>query len=333
MGLLDIFKKRRNATQVVPDVTIEYIEDDDCEEPPLVLSHVKPESASVAEPCGFDMSAVRRSVGFGWWLEGANYEKAVEDLRSLKKVEDDARAVCADFPRAVDFLLANVVPYSVGADGNLVPTIEYSSTKSKGSVMTARFNVCRSTGTPMCKAAVVYHPDGTVRDFKLSYWARQGAIRYSLSYEYRKRPNKSELKSVERDELEMLDQKKAEKQLKAREEEDKRLSALMEPGAIEKSVLRCLDVAASLGVRTDTAVRLVNETRGFKRDLERRRHEVRFVIAPKKADRDSGLLIFETSGESSRLRYWERKGAPLVEMSMSGDKPYFVKSNGKTVFH
>ena len=187
MGLLDLFRnkgtKKKTAKTVVGDykvtttVTVQrgpsgYVDEPDRDYPipKDTLRELKVYSERVAHPCGFDFSAVRRYKGRSgeWWLEGSNYSKACDALKSLLPYEDRARTECPGFPHIIDRLLEESLPYSKGADGNLVPYISRETTKKRGTVISAHFMVSLTEFGKTDSATVYFDDDGKVTEAHVS---------------------------------------------------------------------------------------------------------------------------------------------------------------------
>lgn len=199
MGLLDFFRnkgtKKKTTKTVIGDykvtttVTVqrgpsEYVDepDQDYPIPKDTLRELKVYSERVANPCGFDFSAVRRHKGFPgeWWLEGANYEKACGALASLTAFEEMARAEHPGFPRIIDRLLEQSTPYSKGADGNLVPYIERDTTKKRGTVIAAHFQIVLTDDGPSSSAVVYFGDEGDVIEARVSHYDRDRTGNWSF---------------------------------------------------------------------------------------------------------------------------------------------------------
>ena len=157
--------------------------DEDYPTPPNTLRDLKQYNESVRHPCGFDLSSVRRSHGERgvWWLEGSNFERATEALSRLQSFEDEARLVVPDFPRAIEYVLGGVRPYSRGEDGNVVPTIETSETKSRGHCIRAFFRYRPSELRPMCNATVYFCDDGKVVEANVGYFTHDDRWRMRVT--------------------------------------------------------------------------------------------------------------------------------------------------------
>lgn len=134
------------------------------------LRELKVYSERVAHPCGFDFSAVRRHKGQSgeWWLDGANFERACEALVSLLPFEEQARAEVPGFPNVIERLIDHSVPYSPGADGNLVPYISRGTTKKRGTVISAHFMVSLTEFGMTDSATVYFADDGKVTEARVS---------------------------------------------------------------------------------------------------------------------------------------------------------------------
>ena len=206
MGLLDFFRnkgtKKKTTKTVVGDykvtttVTVqrgpsEYVDkpDQDYPIPKDTLRELKVYSESVAHPCGFDFSAVRRYKGRSgeWWLEGSNYSKACDALQSLLPYEDRARTERPGFPRIIDRLLEESVSYSKGADGNLVPYIARETTKRRGTVIAAHFHVVLAEDGPSSSAVVYFDDKGDVLEARVSHYDRSGTRNWSFLVDTPKR--------------------------------------------------------------------------------------------------------------------------------------------------
>ena len=192
MGLLDFLRGNKNvktktSKKTVGDYTItttvtmrrgpDVYEDGPGPDYPMpkdTLRELKVYSESVAHPCGFDFSAVRRHKGNSgeWWLEGANYEKARGALASLLPYEERARSEHPGFPHVVERLLDSSVPYSRGADGNLVPYLSRNTTKKLGTVMVAHFRVTFTEQDAMSSAAIYFNDDGDVMEASVYHYDR-----------------------------------------------------------------------------------------------------------------------------------------------------------------
>lgn len=142
--------------------------------PKNTLRDLKAYSERVAHPCGFDFSAVRRHKGQSgeWWLDGANFERACEALVSLLPFEEQARSEVPGFPNIIERLIDHSVPYSPGADGNLVPYISRGTTKKRGTVISAHFMVSLTEFGMTDSATVYFDDDGKVTEARVSRYDR-----------------------------------------------------------------------------------------------------------------------------------------------------------------
>lgn len=214
MGLLDFLKGKASGTKTVASSTEHrdfgdyavtltaklkhgpstYVERDDSDFPiPRdTLRELKVYNERVAHPCGFDFSAVRRYKGRSgeWWLEGSNYSKACDALLSLLPYEDQSRTEHSDFPRIIDRLLEESVPYSKGADGNLVPFIARDTTKKRGTVIAAHFHVVLAEDGPSSSAVVYFDDKGDVLEARVSHYDRSSTGNWSFLVDTSKRTGK-----------------------------------------------------------------------------------------------------------------------------------------------
>lgn len=207
MGLLDFFRKNKNVTtktskKTVGDYTITttvtmrrgpdvYVDGPgpDYPIPKDTLRDLKVYNEDVKHPCGFDFSAVRRHKrsASAWWLEDGNYDRAINALLSLKPYEDMARAERPGFPHAIDIIADMSAPYSVGADGNLVPVIYMETTKKRGTSAVVRFSIMPTENGPATTSSIYFFDDGSIREASVSHYDKYGTGSWSFSVDTPKR--------------------------------------------------------------------------------------------------------------------------------------------------
>ena len=217
MGLLDILLGRREATshtatKVLADGTrltstvrfsISESRDEapesDYPTPPDTLRALKAYSENVSNPCGFDFSAIRRCHGqLGvWWLDGENFRRACDALRSLERFQHEARDIVPDFPDAIAYILGLSVPYAHLADGNRVPTISVDTTKKRGTCVSAHFGLMPSEQSDAAYATIWFRQDGKVSEASVSYFS--GRDKWRMVMDTPKRTGALELKSATKD--------------------------------------------------------------------------------------------------------------------------------------
>ena len=345
MGLLDfIFGKKKkpdreltstenfgdyNITTSVK-VTTEWVDDDsEYIEPPDTLRELKAYSENVPVPCGFDFSAVRRHKGstWEWWLDGSNFDRAIGYLHEIEKFEDEARGKGIEFPHACSFIAKESRPYAKGADGNIVPTITKSNTKSDGPCVDIRFRICKSNKTPLAISNMRINENGNIKNGSVTFFEEQGAPGWRLHVSYRKKLGKTILTSVSFDDIEMLDEKVRARQLKEREEFERQLSTVDTVEKITAFAMNSLDIADKSGLPTDGARKALTEKR-WESEFTRERNEMRLF---RKKGNDGGMVIVTSDGRSGRLRYWTGRGAPEIEYDVIDDELGRVRVRGERI--
>ena len=312
---------------------LEVVPDDDAAdypEPPDTLRDLKTYAENVAHPCGFDFSSVRRhkSTRGEWWLEGDNYRKAMEALRSLRKFEDDARSRGIGFPRAVDYIAKKSMQYNVGNDGNRVPIIEVESTKKRGTCIRAVFHICLSSGTPLSSASIFFDDDGSVKEASVMYFEKRGSDRWGLSVEIDKSSGLLALSSVTKNYQELYNERIMARQRAHEEKVLEKLAPFSTMDGITSKAKADLDMAGYTDRQSRDAVRSLDDSRGWSRRVERDGDSMTLTC---ERGGDGGLMRYTTDGDYSRMRYWQKRGAPQIDFEISKGKLTRKKFNGKSM--
>lgn len=148
----------------------------------IPLRKLKTYSENVPESFGYDFSAVRRmnSEKDWWWLEGANFEKAIRDLKIVGELEREAARSGRWDDDVTGFVASESLPYSVGADARHVPTIHYSKEK-RGCYeadLSVHFCIKRSRKDYEWNVSIDYALDGLIKCanvFKSNGYTGEGA--------------------------------------------------------------------------------------------------------------------------------------------------------------
>lgn len=145
-------------------------ETDDREEKiyePIPLRKLKTYSEDVPGSFGYDFSAVRRanSEKNRWWLEGANFDKAIRDLKEVGKVEREAAKSGRWDEDITGFIASESLPYSVGADSRHVPCLYFMRGKVgwEDDMLSIHFLIKRSRKDYEWNASIDYSPDGKIK--------------------------------------------------------------------------------------------------------------------------------------------------------------------------
>lgn len=139
---------------------------------PNPLRKLKTYNEDVPDSFGYDFSSVRRmnSERDWWWLEGANFEKAMRDLKIVGKLESEAARSGRWDDDVTGFVASESLPYSVGADARHVPTIHYSKEK-RGCYeadLSVHFCIKRSHKDYEWNVSIDYSPDGLIKRANIS---------------------------------------------------------------------------------------------------------------------------------------------------------------------
>lgn len=133
---------------------------------PTPLRKLKTYNENVPDSFGYDFSAVRRmnSERDWWWLEGANFDKAMRDLKTVGEVEREAARSGRWDEDVAGFIASESLPYSVGADARHVPTIHYLKEKPGcyESELSIHFRIKRSRKDYEWNVSIDYAPNGVI---------------------------------------------------------------------------------------------------------------------------------------------------------------------------
>lgn len=337
MGLFssirEAFTGKRSATiALTASMKREWADSDNELQPvqePDPLRDLKAYTEEGIQFAGFDFTAVHRyrSQTGTWWLEGENYKTACAILRSLKKFQEQAQRKLPEIPDAIDFAISHSTSYSKGADANKVPVMQHRQTKSHGETLNLTFrSVPRET---YCDGyvSVEVNKSGQVVSARLTRVTyRPDFEKWSITLTTTKRDG-LHIKSVKKNDEEQYDEKERARDVERRMRLEERLSSLSTIESITQFALSTCDIADDSGIDTTPVRDALNSSSPLSFDVRRDRDDM--ILLGKPNEGDGGMLKFETNGEQSRMRYWERRGAPTVECNIFGGKCLPKRNNNE----